>query len=78
MALATGVITWDLLAPPGNNLSEAADDYLTRWCAVTEAGLLLLYLHVANKLPARLDPIHGAFVGLKALRRAIAATYFFP
>ncbi len=69
LALATGVVTWDLLAPAEQTISEAADDYLVRRRAATEVGLLVLYLHVANKLPQRLDPIHGMFVGLRALRR---------
>lgn len=71
LALATGVVTWDLLAPAGQTISEAADDYLTRPRSrlVTEAGLLLLYLHVSNRLPDRLDPIHRAFVSLKRIKR---------
>lgn len=72
LALGVGVGTWDLLAPPKQTISEAADDYLQRRRAATEVGLLVLYLHVANKLPQRLDPVHGMFVGLRALRRAVA------
>jgi hypothetical protein len=37
------------------------DRYLlaNRW--LTEVGLALLYLHVANHIPARYEPIHRAF-----------------
>ncbi|AXN50922.1 hypothetical protein DSM43518_02009 [Mycobacterium marinum] len=74
LALAAGVGVWDFLAPPGQTISEACDDYLIRRRAATEVGLLVLYLHVANKLPERVDIVHWMFVGLRRIKATIPPT----
>lgn len=56
-------------------LSMAVDRYLNchRW--TTETVLLVLYLHLSNRVPDRFDPIHLLFLGLvKLLRRHPAIT----
>lgn len=65
IAGVAGIITYDLLAPPGQTISEACDRYLTakRW--LTELTLALIYLHVSNHIPPHRDPIHWAFAVCK-------------
>ena len=71
IALAAAIITWDTLCPPGQTISEAIDRYLIAHRLAAEIALAAIYLHLSNRLPTRLDPIHGLFCGLKALRAAI-------
>lgn len=64
LALLAGVVGYNVAASPGNMLSEAADVH--PWIA---RGVgLIVYLHVANLIPARRDPIHWAFVAVKGRR----------
>jgi hypothetical protein len=68
IAVGVGVVVYDLLAQPKQTISDAADAYLAAAPVAAELVMLAVYLHVANKLPARVDPIHLAFGALKALR----------
>lgn len=65
IALATGVVAYDVLAPPGQTLSEGADHYMLRHPWVTRAVAAAVAGHVCNLLPNRFDVIHQMF---KAVR----------
>ena len=68
LTLAVGVGAYDLCCAPGETLSEGADRY-PRWLVVP--GATLIAAHVANLIPARLDPIHLLFAAVCALRNII-------
>ena len=61
LALAFGVLAYDLLAPPGETLSEGADRYMDSHPWVTRAVAAALVCHVCNVVSPRYDPIHRAF-----------------
>lgn len=69
IALATGVLAYDVLAPPTQTLSEGADRYmlnhpwLTRWVAFSLAA------HVCNLAEPEWDVIHLLFAGLRGWKR---------
>lgn len=68
------IVAYDLAAPPGQTISEAVDRYLDgrRW--TTEAALALIYLHVSNRIPSRVDPIHLVFLGIKHVWRTLLSS----
>lgn len=72
LALAVGVVGWNVCAPPGHTISEGCDRYLAANRVVTELVLASLYLHVSNRIPNRFDPIHHLFVATQAPRRWLA------
>jgi hypothetical protein len=80
MALQTRDYAWlaigayDLLAPPGQTLSEGFDDYQSRRRVVSTAIATVVFLHVVNVIPPQLDPIHLAFIGLKRAAHLARAT----
>lgn len=65
IALATGVVAYDLLAPAGQTLSEGADHYMINHPWITRAVAFALAGHVCNLLPPRWDVIHLAFTGIR-------------
>lgn len=67
LALAAGIVAYDIAAPSGETISEGFDRYLLSHRWLTEIGLALVYLHVSNRIPAKCDPIHLAFGVLKRL-----------
>lgn len=54
--LLAAVIAWEVLAPPGQLLSEGVDRALQRQSALTRAAITVTALHLANLLPRRVDP----------------------
>lgn len=46
-------------------MSTAADRYLTKRRWLANAIMLAVYLHVSNRIPARVDPIHGMFLATR-------------
>lgn len=68
IAGVTAIITYDVLAKPGQTISEACDRYLIANRLLTEAALAMVYLHVSNKIPPRYDLIHLGFGALKKAR----------
>lgn len=58
--LAASIITYDLLSPESETLSEGADRALQhpsgRYAAL--AGIAIVSSHLANILPEPVDPIH--------------------
>lgn len=65
IALATGVVAYDVLAPPQQTLSEGADRYMKHHPWITRGVAFALAGHVCNLLPDRYDVIHQLF---KAVR----------
>jgi hypothetical protein len=68
IALATGVVAYDVLAPPGQTLSEGADHYMLRHPWVTRAVAAAVAGHICNLLPDRFDAIHLLFKSARAWR----------
>lgn len=62
--LAAHIAVIELLAPPGETLSEAVDGWMLRnrgrvlWFALVG----IVAAHLLNLLPERVDPIHRIFV----------------
>jgi hypothetical protein len=71
IAAAAAITTYDVLAREGQTISEAVDRYLIAAPLITELILAAIYLHVSNRLPSRLDPIHWAFGMIKGAHRVI-------
>lgn len=55
-----GILAYDLLCPKGEQLSERADEWVEHPVKrrLIEAGMALVALHVCNRIPDRIDPIH--------------------
>ena len=70
--LAIGGIAYEFLCPNNKTISDHADRLLdTKYRPIIELGMLVTYLHVANKLPNSIDPFEQ---GLSRIRqRAIRA-----
>lgn len=68
IALAVGVVTYDVLAHPGETLSEGADRYMLTHPWTTRAVALAVSGHVCNLLPGRYDPIHLFFKALRGTK----------
>jgi hypothetical protein len=71
LVLAAGVIVWDAAAPDGEMLSEAADRWMVSRPWLTRIIVAAFALHLCNGVPARLDPVHGAFLLARSLRRRV-------
>lgn len=69
ITLGAGVLCYDLLAAPGMTMSEGADAWMLRRPWLVRAVAFTVAAHVANAIPSRLDPIHGAFVLSRKWRR---------
>lgn len=67
LVLAAGIIAYDLFAPEGETLSEAADRYLLAKPWLTRLAIFTVAHHLANELNP--DPLHMAFVLVRRLRR---------
>lgn len=62
LTLGTGILAYDLLAPPGETLSEGADRYMLRHRWLVRGVAFALTAHVCNLIPNRFDPIHRLFL----------------
>jgi hypothetical protein len=56
--LAASVVTYDVLCPQGQTMSEGADRGLAKHPWLTRIAIGLVAIHVANAVPAKGDPIH--------------------
>jgi len=61
VALATGVVAYDVLAAPGQTLSEGADHYMLHHPWLTRVVAAAVVGHVCNLLPPRFDALHLLF-----------------
>lgn len=58
IALAIGVIIYELFADHGELLSEGVDRALETHPWITRAAVLYLAGHLVNAIPARIDPLN--------------------
>lgn len=58
LTLAAAVVCYELLAPPGQLLSEACDRYRQRHPLVVGAAVVMVAAHLLRALPHRVDPLH--------------------
>lgn len=56
--VGVGVLTYDVVCPKQELLSEACDRYLTARPVLTHAVVLYVAAHLLNLMPQRLDPLH--------------------
>ena len=68
LALAGGVVAYDLAAPPGQTMSEGVDRYLLTHRWLTRAVAFAVTLHLCNLWPIALDPLHHLFALLRRWR----------
>lgn len=69
VTLGAGILAYDMLAPPGETLSEGADRYMLRHRWLVRGVACALTGHVCNLVPARYDVIHLAFSAMRHLIR---------
>lgn len=67
IGLLVYVIGYDVCARDGETISDGFDRLLIRHRVATELVCLAFYLHVANHVPQKLDPLHWAFLGARRL-----------
>lgn len=58
VALAAGVVAYELSAPRGELLSEGVDRYLESRPLLTRAVVAVTAAHLLNLLPQRVDPFY--------------------
>lgn len=58
LALAGGVILYDVLCPEGQTLSEGVDHFLEEHKLLTLGAIAITAGHLANIIPQKIDPIH--------------------
>ena len=68
LSLAFGVLAWDLLCPDDEMLSEASSRYAASHPLVAYAVVVSVALHLVDRLPSWIDPIHGLGIGVRRLR----------
>lgn len=65
-ALAWGaILAYEMVAPPGELLSEGADRSLSRYPILTRVAIGVTALHLANLLPEKYDPLHRGLEFIK-------------
>ena len=65
LALAGGILAYEIRAPRGELMSEGVDRYLEAHPWLTRAVVAAVVGHLLNVLPGPLDPLHW----LSALKR---------
>ncbi|MFA4083697.1 hypothetical protein ONA92_18535 [Mycobacteroides salmoniphilum] len=58
LALAAGVVAYEVAAPRGELLSEGVDRYLARKPWLTRLVVVGIGAHLLNLIPAQVDPLH--------------------
>ena len=58
LALAAGVIAYELSCPPGQLLSQRVDDYRARHPVLTIGLVTYLAAHLTRVWPRRADPLY--------------------
>lgn len=69
LALAAGVAAWELYAPEGELLSEAADRWMLTHPWITRVCVATIAAHLCNAIPNRYDPLHLLFDAKRLMRR---------
>jgi hypothetical protein len=76
LALLCGVLTYNIVAPAGETLSEGADRYMVRHKLLTRVIGVSLVAHVCNYIPCWCDPIHGLFLLVRRVYLPLRGTLF--
>lgn len=58
ITLAVGVVVYEILAPPGQLMSEGMDKYRRHHPWVTVLAVVYVATHLLRVWPARIDPLH--------------------
>lgn len=58
LALAVGVLAYEVAAPSGQLLSQRMDSYRGRHPIVTHTVIVYIALHLTRRWPQPLDPLH--------------------
>lgn len=58
LALAAGVVAYDVMAQPGEMLSQRMDAYRQRHPILTHLVIIYLAAHLTRRWPAHVDPLH--------------------
>jgi hypothetical protein len=69
IALGVGVVGYDVLAGPGETMSEGADRYMLRHPWLVRGVAFALAAHVCNVVPDRLDAVHQLFEAMRRVGR---------
>lgn len=67
--LGLGVVAYNSMTSEGQMLSEQADRWVDRHPILTRTIVGVVAAHVANAAPAKYDPIHWLFIGVRKLTR---------
>jgi hypothetical protein len=65
IALAAGIVLYEVAAPKGELLSEAVDRYRRHHPFVTNGVIAYLSLHLLRQWPRRIDPLTQLAAKLK-------------
>jgi hypothetical protein len=69
ITLGVGVITYDVLAGPGETMSEGADRYMLRHPWLVRGVAFALAAHVCNIVSPRYDVVHQMFEAMRRVGR---------
>jgi hypothetical protein len=65
ITIAVGVLTYEIVAPPGQLLSEAMDRYRQQHPFAAGCAVIYVAAHLLRVWPTRFDPLHQMAVRLK-------------
>jgi len=68
IALAAGVVAWDVSCLEGEMLSEASHRYAKHHPVLAAVVVFSVASHLINRLPKSVDPIHGIGLVLREIR----------
>ncbi len=69
LAMAGGIVVYELVASEGELLSEAADRYMLHHPWITRAVAFSVAMHLCNMIPDRYDPLHQLFGAKRLISR---------
>lgn len=67
--LAAGILAYEFVCEDGELMSEGVDRALKTHPVSTRLAIAVVAFHLGNVLPARVDPLHLAFTGIRKVRR---------
>jgi hypothetical protein len=71
LALGVGVLTYDVACRDGEMLSQASARYAREHPVAAYAVVAAVALHLVDRIPAAVDPIHWVGIGLRGLRHGL-------
>ena len=69
LAIAAGVVTYNISSPEDEMLSVAADRYISSRPVLTRLVISAVALHLMNLIPEKTDPIHIGFVATREVKK---------